>query len=122
MRPEETAMSVRLDHANLCVRDVEGMVRFLTAAFPGFRVRGGGPDCAGHAWTHVGDDESYLSLLAALRERLRAAGSRETTVPNAHPHRRRAYFADAEGNGWELVERRSQGPAERNDDALEDRT
>jgi catechol 2,3-dioxygenase-like lactoylglutathione lyase family enzyme len=144
-------MSVRLDHVNLCVRDVDGMVRFLTAAFPDFRVRGRGPDCAGYAWTHVGNDATYLSLLAAtrepaeprrpytgrpglehlgfevldvaaLRERLLAAGYRETTVPNAHPHRRRVYFADAEGNDWEFVEYRSQDPAERNDYALEDRT
>lgn len=142
-------MSVRLDHANLSVRDVEGTIRFLTAAFPDFRVRGRGPDCAGLAWVHVGNDRTYLSLLAAtgaadepfvayggqpglnhlgfevddvaaLRARLRAAGYRETTVPNAHPHRRRVYFADAEGNDWEFVEYRSQDPAERNDYALAD--
>jgi catechol 2,3-dioxygenase-like lactoylglutathione lyase family enzyme len=141
-------MSVRLDHANLSVRDVDGMIRFLTTAFPDFRLRGRGPSCAGHVWAHVGNDESYLSLLAAtaeaaepfvpyegrpglnhlgfevddlaaLRERLSGAGYRETTVPNAHPHRRRVYFEDAEGNDWEFVEYRSSDPAERNDYALE---
>jgi catechol-2,3-dioxygenase len=117
MRPEETAMSVRLDHANLCVRDVAGMVRFPTAAFPDFRVRGRGPDCAG--LEHLGFE---VHDVAALRERLLAAGYRETTVPNAHPHRQRVYLADAEGNDWEFVEYRSQDPTERNDDALEDRT
>jgi catechol 2,3-dioxygenase-like lactoylglutathione lyase family enzyme len=140
-------MNVRLDHANLSVRDVDGMIRFLTAAFPDFRVRGRGGDCAGFAWVHVGNDETYLSLLAAsgeaapfvpytgrpglnhlgfevddvaaLRERLAAAGYRESTVPNAHPHRRRVYFEDAEGNDWEFVEYRSSDPAARNDYTLE---
>jgi catechol 2,3-dioxygenase-like lactoylglutathione lyase family enzyme len=137
-------MSVRLDHANLTVRDPEAMIHFLVTAFPDFRVRGRGGDCAGWAWVHVGNDETYLALLsaegaggkafvpyagspglnhlgfavddvAALRERLLAAGYRETTTPNAHPHRRRVYFADAEGNDWEFVEYLSREPAERND-------
>jgi hypothetical protein len=32
-------MAVRLEHANLTVRDVEGTIRFLQTAFPEFRVR-----------------------------------------------------------------------------------
>jgi catechol 2,3-dioxygenase-like lactoylglutathione lyase family enzyme len=140
-------MTVRLDHANLSVRDPEALVRFLTTAFPEFRVRGRGGDCAGWEWVHVGDDETYVALLAAsgegtepfvpyaggpglnhlgfevddvaaLRDRLLAAGYRETTTPNAHPHRRRVYFADAEGNDWEFVEYLSRDPAERNDYAF----
>jgi hypothetical protein len=35
-------MAVRLEHANLTVRDVEGTIRFLQTAFPEFRVRGEG--------------------------------------------------------------------------------
>ena len=35
-------MTVRLEHANLCVRDIDGMLRFLKTAFPEFRVRGEG--------------------------------------------------------------------------------
>ncbi len=140
-------MSVRLDHANLSVRDVDGMIRFLTTAFPDFRLRGRGPSCAGYEWAHVGNDETYLSLLAAtsaaaepfvpyegtpglnhlgfevddvaaLRKRLSAAGYRETTVPNDHPYRRRVYFEDAEGNDWEFVEYRSSDPVQRNDYTL----
>jgi catechol 2,3-dioxygenase-like lactoylglutathione lyase family enzyme len=139
-------MSVRLDHANLSVCDLDAAIRFLTTAFPDFRVRGRGGDCAGWEWVHVGNDEAYVALLrsasagagaaqatpydgrpglnhlgfevddvAALRERLLAAGYRETTTPNAHPHRRRVYFADAEGNDWEFVQYLSGDPAERND-------
>jgi len=51
----------------------------------------------------------------ALRERLSRAGYRETTVANAHPQRRRVYFADASGNDWEFVEYTSDDPALRND-------
>jgi len=35
-------MAVRLEHANLTVRDIEEMIRFLQTAFPEFRVRGEG--------------------------------------------------------------------------------
>ena len=35
-------MAVRLEHANLCVRDLEEMIRFLQTAFPEFRLRGEG--------------------------------------------------------------------------------
>ena len=142
-------MDARLEHANLTVRDPEAMIRFLTTAFPHFRVRGRGSECAGHAWVHVGDDVTYLSLLTApadasggfapysgspglnhlgfevpdalaLQRRLEAAGYRETTVANDHPHRIRVYFADPEGNDWEFVEYRSERTAERNDYALPD--
>jgi len=133
-----------LEHANLHVRDLEGMIRFLRAAFPDFRIRGEGQDLDGGRWVHVGNHETYLALrrasqepaepwvpysgkpglnhlgfevadLASLRGRLRGAGYRDTTVPNAHPHRQRVYFNDAEGNDWEFVEYLSSDPAERND-------
>ncbi len=51
----------------------------------------------------------------AIRERLTAAGYRDSTVPNAHPHRRRVYFHDAQGQDWEFVEYNSTDPKERND-------
>ncbi len=55
-------MTVRLEHANLCVRDIDTMVRFLRTAFPDFRVRadGGSP-----RWVHVGTDDTYIALSAA---------------------------------------------------------
>jgi catechol 2,3-dioxygenase-like lactoylglutathione lyase family enzyme len=137
-------MEPRLEHANLQVRSLNGALRFLRAAFPDFRVRGQGVNTLGTRWVHVGTDASYLALNEASREapepwvpysgkpglnhlgfevadaeavrrRLRAAGYRETTVPNAHPHRKRVYFHDAEGNDWEFVEYASLRPEERND-------
>jgi catechol 2,3-dioxygenase-like lactoylglutathione lyase family enzyme len=137
-------MNVRLEHANLAVRDVDAMIRFLRAAFPEFRIRGSGKTWQGSRWVHIGTDDTYIALneaprepaepwvpyggrpgtnhlgyevddVESLRSRLTAAGYRDSTVPNAHPHRRRVYFYDTEGNDWEFVEYRSQDPAERND-------
>ena len=31
-------MTTKLEHANLCVRDIDAMLGFLRAAFPEFRV------------------------------------------------------------------------------------
>jgi catechol 2,3-dioxygenase-like lactoylglutathione lyase family enzyme len=137
-------MATRLEHANLIVRDIDGMIDFLRTAFPDFRVRAEGPGMVSKRWVHVGNDTSYVALndatqlpdepwvpyagrpgtnhlgfevddAEAVRERLAAAGYRDSTVPNAHPHRRRVYFHDAEGNDWEFVEYSSEDPAERND-------
>ena len=142
-------MTARLEHANLAVRDVDGMLRFVRTAFPEFRVRGEGKTWQGTRWVHVGSDATYLALfeasrepaeawvpyagrpglnhlgyevedVEALRARMREAGYTDSTVPNAHPHRRRVYFHDPEGNDWEFVQYHSEDPAERNDYALED--
>ena len=143
-------MSVRLKHANLSVRDVEEMIRFLTTAFPESRIRGEGTNQDGTRWVHLGTDETYLALnqssqepdrswvpyeglpgvnhlayevhdVEALRSRLEAAGYWDSTVPNAHPHRRRVYFNDPEGNDWEFVEYLSNDLSERHDYTLPDR-
>ena len=138
----------RLEHANLLVRDVDEMIRFLRTAFPDFRVRGEGT-FLGTRWVHIGTDDIYIALnqaskepaerwapyagkpglnhlgfevddAEALRTRMREAGYRDSTVPNAHPQRTRVYFRDAEGNDWEFVQYRSDDPAKRNDYALQD--
>ncbi len=143
-------MTVRLEHANLCVRDIEGMIRFLQTAFPEFRVRGEGRSNDGSRWVHIGTQETYIALgqasaepekrwtpyrglpgvnhlgyevddVEALRGRLKSAGYKDSTVPNAHPHRKRVYFYDPEGHDWEFVQYLSQDPAERHDYKLSDR-
>ena len=137
-------MSAKLEHANLCVRDIDGMIRFLRTAFPEFRIRADKTDAHGSRWVHVGTDDAYLALskadaqpqqpwepysglpgvnhlgfevdnAEALRTRMLAAGYEESTVPNAHPFRRRVYFLDAEGNDWEFVQYLSADPAQRHD-------
>src|SRR5690349_16137336 len=104
-------MTARLEHANLCVRDIDAMLSFLRTAFPEFRVRADRADADGSRWIHVGTDETYLALnsatrtsgpirepysgqpgvdhlgfevddAAALRTRMLAAGYEESTVPN----------------------------------------
>ncbi|MFP6661306.1 MAG: hypothetical protein VCB78_07600 [Myxococcota bacterium] len=56
------------------------------------------------------------SLASAASE----AGYFDSTVPNAHPHRKRVYFHDAEGHDWEFVETSSDDPALRHDYSLPD--
>ena len=136
-------MTMRLEHANICVSDVEGMIKFLTTAFPEFAVRGRGKSSKGQ-WVHVGTAETYIALSEAktdanrafapytgqpgvnhlgyevddvdsVRERLMAAGYRESTVPNSHRQRKRVYFYDSEGNDWEFIQYFSDDPAQRND-------
>src|SRR5262249_12139078 len=145
------AMTIRLDHANLTVRNVDETLRFLCTAFPDFRIRAEGKKWSGGRWLHVGNDDVYLALdearaepaerwvpyagkpgtnhlgfvvddAEALRARMRAAGYAHTTVPNPPPLRRRLYVHDAEGNDWEFVQYLSDDPKERNDYALPDAT
>ena len=142
-------MTCRLEHANICVRDIEPVIRFLKTAFPEFQVRGEGTSRDGTRWVHVGTNDTYIALgqskadserhwmpyrgepgvnhlayevddVDSLSARLEAAGYRESTPPNAHRHRKRVYFNDPEGNDWEFVQYFSQDPAERNDYELPD--
>ena len=137
-------MTIHLEHANLCVRDIDAMLRFIQTALPEFRVRADHTDDDGSRWVHVGTDDSYLALSSAwepgeapfepysgrpginhlgfevddaeaLRGRMLSAGYEESTVPNRHPYRRRVYFRDGEGSDWEFVQYLSSEPAERND-------
>jgi catechol 2,3-dioxygenase-like lactoylglutathione lyase family enzyme len=142
-------MTLRIEHANMIVRDIDAMTQFLRTAFPNFEVRqddGEGDD----RWVHIGTDDTYIALsrasqepaerwrpyngipgvnhlgwevddIDALRERMRRAGYRDSTVPNNHPHRRRVYFYDPDGNDWEFVQYLSSDPAERNDYDTPDR-
>ena len=60
-------MSPQLEHANLIVRDIDGMLRFLNAAFPEFKIRGEGKS-NGRRWLHVGTQNTYLALNEASNE------------------------------------------------------
>ena len=142
-------MTTRLEHANLCVRDIDGMIRFLQTAFPEFQVRCDDIGKEGARWVHIGTDSTYIALNTvrgepaqpwkpyegfpgvnhlgyvvddadALRSRLKSAGYNESTPPNAHPFRKRIYFYDPEGNDWEFVQYLSEDPAKQNDYQLPD--
>lgn len=141
-------MEFRLEHANICVRDIEPMMHFLQTAFPDFPMRGEGKSRDGTRWVHIGTNDTYIALgqakagsrnwmpysgepgvnhlayevddVESLRARLNSAGYRESTIPNAHPHRKRVYFYYPDGNDGEFVQYFSQDPAERNDYELPD--
>jgi catechol 2,3-dioxygenase-like lactoylglutathione lyase family enzyme len=137
-------MTIRLEHANLQVRDIDETVRFLQTAFPEFRIRGEGLTVQGWRWVHLGNDETYVNLSHApeapveprapysakpglnhlgfevddaegVRRRLAEAGYVDSTFPNAHPHRTRVYFLDRVGQDWEFVQYHSEDPEKRND-------
>jgi len=141
-------MTIRMEHANLTVRDFDGVANFLQTAFPAFAIRQSG-EKDGRRWMHIGTDDTYIALTEAsrdaaeswqpyggkpgvnhlgyevddadaLRQRLAAAGFRDSTYPNNHPHRKRVYFYDPDGNDWEFVQYFSEDPAERNDYDLPD--
>jgi len=136
-------MTIRMEHANLNVRNMDDSVRFLKAAFPEFEIRREGLN-EGRRWMHIGNEDTYIALNEAsveaagdrkpydeqpgfnhlgyevddvdqLRERLAAAGFQDSTFPNSHPHRKRVYFYDADGNDWEFVQYFSDDSAKRND-------
>ena len=137
-------MTVLLEHANICVRDIDEMILFLQTAFPEFRIRHDATDTDCTRWVHIGTDETYISLnratseptqkwipyeglpgvnhlgfevddVEALRDRLKTAGYEDSTVPNEHPYRKRVYFYDHEGNDWEFIQYLTNDPAKRND-------
>lgn len=141
-------MTIRIEHANMIVRNIDATVRFLKTAFPEFELRREGSG-DGKRWLHIGTDDTYIALneataepaetwapysgkpgvnhlgyevddVEALRARMREAGFEDSTVPNSHPHRRRVYFVDPDGNDWEFVQYYSDNPAERNDYDLPD--
>ena len=141
-------MTVRLEHANLVVHDIDATIRFLQTALPEFRIRFDGADARGSRWVHIGTDDTYIALTQstveprelwkpysgtpgvnhvayevhdadALGERLRSAGYKDSTSPNNHPYRKRVYFYDPDGNDWEFVQYLTDDPAKRNDYQLD---
>src|ERR1700746_1363800 len=136
-------------HASLVVDDRNAMIQCRQTAFPQSKVRGEGKSRDGSRWVHVGTDETYIALspareepekhwipyqgqpgvnhlayevddVEALCKRMKSAGYKDSTPPNAHPYRKRRYFYDPEGNDWEFVQYLSENPAERNDYKLPD--
>jgi len=137
-------MNTQLEHANMDVVDISGMLKFLQNAFPDWSVRHDSGKEDPQRWLHFGNESFYLALSQAtakdrdrkipydgnpginhlgfvvedadqVRSRLLDAGFRETTIENDHPARRRVYFNDAEGNDWEFVQYLTEDSRQRND-------
>ena len=143
-------MSTKLEHANLCVDDIDGMIKFLQTALPDFIIRHDETGIDGDRWVHIGNDTTYIALnnstekessdwksysgksgvnhlgymvdnAEQVRSRLLAADYIESTIENNHPFRKRVYFYDHEGRDWEFVEYLSENLKERNDYTLADK-
>ena len=137
-------MHIRLEHANICVHDIDSMIKFLRTAFPEFKIRYDAIGVDGTRWVHVGTETTYIALEQAtmqpnnkwtpysgkpginhlayevknvdiVRKNLNSAGYKDTTIPNNHSYRKRIYFNDPEGNDWEFVQYYSDKNNERND-------
>ncbi len=135
---------VYLEHLNLVVNDIPAAMQFYQAAFPHWRVRGGGEQMwygKSRQWLHLGDDYQYLTLnddgegcnrdlsghqtglahfafvtdnLAALIERMQQAGHHIAKPGDESGPRRNVYYLDPAGFEVEFVEYRSDIPSERN--------
>ena len=133
----------RLEHANICVKDIDEALTFLKAIDPNVRILADKTPDTGTRWVHVALGDDYLAVegphdptkpsalhnryqnfginhlglvvddLAAAKARLEEAGYAETHIPELHPARHRRYFLDGSGLEWELVQYLSDDPSER---------
>lgn len=134
-----------IEHLNLVVTDLNNSLKFYQAAFPDWKVRGGGSDewyGKARQWLHFGDDNQYLALsdhgegnnrdlkgdtpglahfafvvnnLEALQQRLLDAGFTPSHFGNPTQHRQNVYFIDPDGFEVEFLQYHSDIMAERND-------
>jgi catechol 2,3-dioxygenase-like lactoylglutathione lyase family enzyme len=135
---------IRLEHINLVVSDIPQALKFYQAAFPHWQIRAeGSGDWLGKPrnWLHFGDDYNFITLndngvgenrdlnghqtglahfafvvsnLAALIDRLQAAGFKPSKQGTNHPFRKNVYFLDNNGFELEFVEYLSDIPSQRN--------
>ena len=135
-------MEPYLEHLNLTVVDVDRTIRFLQTAMPQLQVRGGGTGEKCRRWVHVGIGATYLAIedrgaegpgphepyvhpgmnhigfvvgnVGEVAERLTNAGYTPGIKAKEHPHRKRIYFFDDDGNEFEFIEYLSAELEERN--------
>ncbi len=58
-------MNCYLEHSNITVSDIDEAIKFLTTAFPHFKVRSKGESKQNDVirkWLHIGTDETYIAL------------------------------------------------------------
>ena len=63
-------MSSQLEHANLCVGDIDAMIKFLQTAFPDFFIRHDETDTDGDRWVHIGNFKTYIALNNSTQKKL----------------------------------------------------
>ncbi len=135
---------IRLEHANLVVKDISATLDFIQTAFPDWKIRGRG-EMTWHGkprrWLHVGDDDYYLTLnddgegenrdlsghtpglahlgfviddVDSVIERLEAKGFEIDIEGAEHPFRKTVYFVDPAGFQFEFMQYLSDVPEEKN--------
>ncbi len=135
---------IHLEHLNLVVKDMQATLKFYQAAFPHWKIRGGGKsNWYGHPrnWLHFGDDYNYLSLndsgtgenrklqeyqiglahfafvvsdINGLIKRFKAIGLEPSVSYDGDENRGSVYFVDPNGYEIEFVHYYVDEPAKRN--------
>ncbi|WP_435806738.1 VOC family protein [Shewanella psychromarinicola] len=135
---------MRLEYLNLVVHDLDETLVFYQAAFPHWRVRGGGESIwhgTPRKWLHFGDDFHYLSFndsgtgevrdlksnalglahfayavdnIDALVARLALVGFEVAIMGRHDPFYKSRYFIDPNRFEVEFVEYSTDIPSERN--------
>ncbi|MBT1443601.1 VOC family protein [Shewanella sp. JM162201] len=135
---------VHLEHINLVVHDLQKSLKFYQAAFPHWKVRGGGQGSwygKPRRWLHFGDEYQYIALnndgegaardlkghqpglahfafvvasLDGLIQRMADAGFAVDKDGAPDLGRRNVYFIDPDGMEVEFVQYLSDEPAVRN--------
>ena len=137
-------MECRMEHVNMTVRSIDKAVRFVTAAFPEFRVRGSkkNSEDTRKKWLHIGTEKTYVALeevnppsetgrapyenpginhigfvvddLDGLIERVRSAGYDPGELAEDIDSRKRTYIFDENGVEWEFVQYLTDDPEQAN--------
>ncbi|WP_444994860.1 VOC family protein [Aliikangiella sp. IMCC44359] len=135
---------LHLEHINLVVKDIPKALKFYQAAFPHWKVRGGGKaEWYGKPrnWVHFGDDYQYISFnddgvgenrdlkghqvglahfafvtnnISDVIQRLSQAGFEVDKDGAEDPYRKNVYYLDLDGYEVEFVEYLSDIPENRN--------
>ncbi|WP_067582600.1 VOC family protein [Endozoicomonas ascidiicola] len=135
---------IHLEHVNLVVSHLEKSLEFYQAAFPHWRIRGGGEgEWYGRPrkWVHLGDDYQYIAIsdhgqlksrdlkgsqpglahfayvtdnIDRLVKRMLDAGFEETDSGGDEEHRKNRYFLDPDGIEVEFVEYLTDDTNQRN--------
>jgi catechol 2,3-dioxygenase-like lactoylglutathione lyase family enzyme len=137
-------METYLEHANITVPSIDAAIDFLQTVDPSFVVRHDETPEGSYRWAHVGTQKSYLALqephldagennprrpykdhgcnhlafvvadLDACVARLDAKQYKKSIPAKPHAYRKRAYYFDASGFEWELIQYLTDNVEERN--------
>ena len=136
------AMASFVEHIQYECSDLDRMAQFYAQVFD-WPIRGRGREVGpekSYDWIHVGSDESYVSFRTPYNGKSYEKGERHYTdhfgvvvsdldavitrldqigtehIPKgSHPHRKRIYIRDPDGNEIEIIQYLSEAPSERND-------